>query len=65
LSHTRDIIFLGDEEIAVITPSGVTFTDYAGGRFPGRARASPGIRSWRKAGYKHFMLKEIFEQPGP
>ena len=28
LSHTRDVVFLGDEEMAVITPSGVEFTDY-------------------------------------
>src|SRR3982075_492842 len=30
LSHTRDVVFLGDEEMAVITPSGVEFTDYSG-----------------------------------
>ena len=30
LSHTRDVVFLGDEEMAVITPAGVEFTDYAG-----------------------------------
>ena len=27
LSHTRDVVFLGDEEMAIITPSGVRFTD--------------------------------------
>src|SRR5215813_8657595 len=64
LSHTRDVVFLGDEEMAVITPSGVEFTDYAG-----RAVSKKSTRvSWdpvmaEKAGYKHFMLKEIFEQP--
>src|SRR5438046_891095 len=30
LSHTRDVVFLGDEEMAIITASGVEFTDYAG-----------------------------------
>src|SRR6201990_571046 len=30
LSHTRDVVFLGDEEMAIITRSGVTFTDYSG-----------------------------------
>jgi glucosamine--fructose-6-phosphate aminotransferase (isomerizing) len=30
LSHTRDVVFLGDEEMAVITPGGVEFTDYSG-----------------------------------
>ncbi len=64
LSHTRDVVFLGDEEMAVITPGGVEFTDYSG-----RAVSKKSTRvSWdpvmaEKAGYKHFMLKEIFEQP--
>src|SRR6478672_7314973 len=64
LSHTRDVVFLGDEEMAIITPGGVTVTDYSG-----RAVSKKSTRvSWdpvmaEKAGYKHFMLKEIFEQP--
>jgi glucosamine--fructose-6-phosphate aminotransferase (isomerizing) len=64
LSHTRDVVFLGDEEMAVITRAGVEFTDYAG-----RAVSKKSTKvSWdpvmaEKAGYKHFMLKEIFEQP--
>src|SRR5580765_5768087 len=64
LSHTRDVVFLGDEEMAVITPSGVEFTDYSGRDV---SKKSTKV-SWdpvmaEKAGYKHFMLKEIFEQP--
>jgi glucosamine--fructose-6-phosphate aminotransferase (isomerizing) len=64
LSHTRDVVFLGDEEMAVITPDGVEFTDYSGA---GVSKKSTKV-SWdpvmaEKAGYKHFMLKEIFEQP--
>src|SRR6266498_1660111 len=64
LSHTRDVVFLGDEEMAVITPSGVQFTDYSGRDV---SKKSTKV-SWdpvmaEKAGYKHFMLKEIFEQP--
>jgi glucosamine--fructose-6-phosphate aminotransferase (isomerizing) len=64
LAHTRDVVFMGDEEMAVITPSGVEFTDYSG-----RAVSKKSTRvAWdpvmaEKAGYKHFMLKEIFEQP--
>src|SRR6187455_165020 len=64
LAHTRDVVFMGDEEMAVITPGGVEFTDYAG-----QAVSKKSTRiSWdpvmaEKAGYKHFMLKEIFEQP--
>jgi glucosamine--fructose-6-phosphate aminotransferase (isomerizing) len=64
LSHTRDIIFLGDEEMAVITPSGVTFTDYAGREVSKKVtRVAWDPVMAEKAGYKHFMLKEIFEQP--
>ena len=64
LGHTRDVVFLGDEEMAVITRSTVEFTD-----FDGRAVSKATERvQWdpvmaEKAGYKHFMLKEIFEQP--
>ena len=64
LSHTRDVVFLGDEEMAVITPSGVEFTDYAGGAVSKKStRVSWDPVMAEKAGYKHFMLKEIFEQP--
>jgi glucosamine--fructose-6-phosphate aminotransferase (isomerizing) len=64
LTHTRDVVFLGDEEMAVITRSGVEFTD-----FNGRAVSKATKRvMWdpiaaEKGGHKHFMLKEIFEQP--
>jgi glucosamine--fructose-6-phosphate aminotransferase (isomerizing) len=64
LAHTRDMVFLGDEEMAIITRSGVQFTDYAG-----RAVSKTTQRvMWdpiaaEKGGHKHFMLKEIFEQP--
>ena len=64
LAHTRDVVFLGDEEMAIITPQGVEFTDYSG---RGVSKKSSKV-AWdpvmaEKAGYKHFMLKEIFEQP--
>ena len=64
LSHTRDVVFLGDEEMAVITPGGVAFTDWTGTPVQTTTRRI----TWdpvmaEKAGYKHFMLKEIFEQP--
>ncbi|HLK17564.1 MAG TPA: glutamine--fructose-6-phosphate transaminase (isomerizing) [Bryobacteraceae bacterium] len=64
LSHTRDMFFLADGDLAILTPEGVHLTD-----FNGRAvkRAVTHIL-WdpimaEKGGYKHFMLKEIFEQP--
>jgi glucosamine--fructose-6-phosphate aminotransferase (isomerizing) len=64
LSHTRNVVFMGDREMAVVTKTGAAFTD-----FEGRALDRPATRvTWdpvmaEKAGYKHFMLKEIFEQP--
>src|SRR6476619_6255960 len=64
LSHTRDVVFLGDEEMAVITRAGVQFTDYSGRPVSAatqRVLWDPIMAE--KAGYKHFMLKEIFEQP--
>ncbi len=64
LAHTRDVVFLADEEMAVLTKDGVTFTNFAGtkvDRRPQRVLWDP-IQA-EKAGFKHFMLKEIFEQP--
>jgi glucosamine--fructose-6-phosphate aminotransferase (isomerizing) len=64
LSHTRDVIFLGDEEMAIITATGVSFTDFFGrpvSKATQRVLWDPIMAE--KAGYKHFMLKEIYEQP--
>src|SRR6184192_1355037 len=64
LSHTRDVVFLGDEEMAVITKTGVEFTDFFGrpvSKATQRVLWDPIMAE--KAGYKHFMLKEIYEQP--
>src|SRR5271169_138599 len=64
LHHTRNLYFLADGDVAVLTPSGVELTDLHGNRVE---RALQRIL-WdpiqaEKGGYKHFMLKEIFEQP--
>jgi glucosamine--fructose-6-phosphate aminotransferase (isomerizing) len=64
LSHTRDVVFLGDEEMAIITRTGVVFTDYNGrevSKTTQRVLWDP--IAAEKGGYKHFMLKEIYEQP--
>ena len=64
LSHTRDVVFLDDEEMAVITRSGVDFTDFAGrvvSKTPQRVLWDPVMAE--KGGHPHFMLKEILEQP--
>jgi len=64
LAHTRDVVFLEDGQVAVLRADGVQFFDAAGQPL---VRQSQRI-TWdpvmaEKAGYKHFMLKEIFEQP--
>ncbi len=64
LSHTRNVIFLGDREMAVVRRDGATFTDFEG--VPRILK--PQHVAWdavmaEKAGYEHFMQKEIFEQP--
>ena len=64
LSHTRDMFFLSDGDMAILTQEGVHLTD-----FNGRAiKRQMSHILWdpimaEKGGYKHFMLKEIFEQP--
>jgi glutamine---fructose-6-phosphate transaminase (isomerizing) len=64
LSHTRDVVFLGDEEMAVITRSGVQFTDYSGREISVTTkRVMWDPIAAEKGGHKHFMLKEILEQP--
>jgi glucosamine--fructose-6-phosphate aminotransferase (isomerizing) len=64
LYHTRDLFFLADGDLAVITSEGVQLSDFDG---------KPIVRqvqhvTWdpimaEKGGFKHFMLKEIYEQP--
>jgi glucosamine--fructose-6-phosphate aminotransferase (isomerizing) len=64
LYHTRDLFFLADGDLAVISPEGVQLMDFNG---------QPIVRqvqhvTWdpimaEKGGFKHFMLKEIYEQP--
>lgn len=64
LEHTRDVFFLGDGEIAVMTKAGVRVTDFAGNPVePQRQRITWDPIQAEKGGFKHFMLKEIYEQP--
>jgi glutamine---fructose-6-phosphate transaminase (isomerizing) len=64
LYHTRDIFFLADGDMAVVTPGGVQLAD-----FDGKPIQRPVQHvNWdpimaEKGGFKHFMLKEIYEQP--
>jgi len=64
LHHTRNIYFLADGDMAILTLAGVALTDFDGNPIQ---RALTHIQ-WdpiqaEKGGYKHFMLKEIWEQP--
>src|SRR5579859_5169898 len=64
LSHTRDLFFLHDGDMAVITPAGVQLTDFDGNP----VKRDVQHVTWdpimaEKGGFKHFMLKEIYEQP--
>src|ERR1700682_2195693 len=64
LEHTREIFFLADGDIAVLTPQGVRVMDHDGNpvQRPAQHVAWDPIMV-EKGGYKHFMQKEIFEQP--
>lgn len=64
LSYTRTMVFLDNREVAVITRDGAVYSRLDGAVI----EKTPQIVSWdpvsaAKGGYKHFMLKEIHEQP--
>jgi len=64
LDITSRAVFLGDGEIVTITARGVEITDFEGRP----VKREPAVINWspvmaEKGGYRHFMLKEIFEQP--
>ena len=64
LAHTRDVVFLHDGEIATLTRSGVQIATLEGAL----VQRAPRTIDWsptqaEKGGYKHFMLKEVHEQP--
>ncbi len=64
LHHTRNIYFLADGDMAILTRAGVELTDFEGKpihRAITRIQWDP-IQA-EKGGYRHFMLKEIWEQP--
>lgn len=65
VTHTRAVLPLENGEIARLTPLGVEIYNFEGDRL----RKSPRTLNWNpilveKQGFKHFMLKEIYEQPG-
>jgi glucosamine--fructose-6-phosphate aminotransferase (isomerizing) len=64
LEHTRDMFFLSDGEISVMTKDGVRVTDFNGNEVqPEHQHITWDPIQAEKGGFKHFMLKEIYEQP--
>ncbi|HEY0366859.1 MAG TPA: glutamine--fructose-6-phosphate transaminase (isomerizing), partial [Pyrinomonadaceae bacterium] len=64
LQHTRDVFFLGDGEMAIINKDAVRVTDFeANSVQPSIQRITWDPIMAEKGGFKHFMLKEIYEQP--
>jgi glutamine---fructose-6-phosphate transaminase (isomerizing) len=64
LTHTQDMFFLADGDMAVLTPDGVTLCDFDGRSVQRQvAHILWNPIEAEKGGYQHFMLKEIFEQP--
>ena len=64
LSHTRDVVILEDNDVAVVTAQGVELSTLDGDpvqREPTKIMWDPIMAE--KGGYRHFMLKEIYEQP--
>ncbi len=64
LDHTQMVYFLGDGEMATLTTGGARVQDFAGKEIritPQRITWTPAMAE--KGGYRHFMLKEIHEQP--
>jgi glutamine---fructose-6-phosphate transaminase (isomerizing) len=65
VTHTRAVLMMENGEIARLTPLGVEVYNFAGDRL----KKSPRTLNWNpiiveKQGFRHFMVKEIYEQPG-
>ncbi len=64
LAYTREMAFLEDNEIAVVTPERIHFSTLEGKEHDKTFKTvSWTLEMAEKGGYRHFMLKEIFEQP--
>lgn len=64
IEHTRKVIYVNDFELVKITNSEVKIYDFMGNSTPLEVKdVNWNLEQAQKQGYKHFMLKEIFEQP--
>ena len=64
LKYTREVFFIQNEEIAVLTEEDITFFNIDGEEIQKEASSIEwDINAAEKGGYEHFMLKEMYEQP--
>jgi glucosamine--fructose-6-phosphate aminotransferase (isomerizing) len=64
LEHTRNMYFMKDEEMAILSKEGIVLQDFSGNKLsftPHEVQWSPEMAE--KGGFRHYMLKEIHEQP--
>ena len=64
LAYTRDVTFMGDKQIAVLSPEGIAFFDEFGGEIDkGCTHIDWDMDAAKKGSYEHYMMKEICEEP--
>ncbi|MBR3383550.1 MAG: glutamine--fructose-6-phosphate transaminase (isomerizing) [Clostridia bacterium] len=64
LAYTRDVTFMGDKQIAVLSPEGIAFFDEFGTPIDkGSTHIDWDLDAAKKGSYEHFMMKEICEEP--
>ncbi len=64
VNYTRDVFYLEDYEMAIITPKGVTTKTIENKKIEKKVeRVTFELEAIEKGGYDHFMLKEIYQQP--
>ncbi|MBR0134576.1 MAG: glutamine--fructose-6-phosphate transaminase (isomerizing), partial [Clostridia bacterium] len=64
LSYTRDVTFMGDKQIAVLSPIGIAFYDEFGNPIDkGSTHIDWDLDAAKKGSFEHFMIKEICEEP--
>ncbi|MGN0987701.1 MAG: glutamine--fructose-6-phosphate transaminase (isomerizing) [Otoolea sp.] len=64
LQYTRDVFYMENEEIAVLSRGGITFYNMDEEALEKKSvRIDWDVNAAEKGGYEHFLLKEIYEQP--
>ncbi|NQV16715.1 glutamine--fructose-6-phosphate transaminase (isomerizing) [bacterium] len=64
LNYSKDVIYLDNEEIGIITPDGIKILSSADQQVAKKIhKITFNLEEIEKSGYEHFMLKEIFSQP--